>query len=358
MRLSEVCGLIGSLNLETGLPNCVEIEPTLNGLFEAFYITGHIYKRRHIPQKHRWAAGLRSAGSTELPPAILAIKRLHQLLEPWRDLARPDDPTSDQTLHNQLLVRFRYIREFPRNRDGMAPILARLLAQQMKSWLFRHGKVPADVNIPTPAWRKSYALQTYMIDPQLLPAISRHFGHVSEMITYSSYVEGADPELERYRDDVAYNEVAQFMAAVRRGEIQTAGKIPEAIVANRQNLDAHFASLSESEIIDAMTDELRKSNIRGFGAPWGICIYRREWSRCEGTTCGPNFEKRNTETCCSCANLVMLERHYDFWQDRKAKTEKSLAEFSAFEPGAGIIPVLKARLAQSDKILNALKVAA
>jgi hypothetical protein len=354
--------LIGSLNLATGLPDCVVIEPTLNGLFEAFYITGHIYKRRHVPQKHRWAAGLRPVGSADLPPAILAIKRLYQLLEPWRDLARPDEPSPDQTpqnqLHNQLLVQLRYSREFPRNRDGLAPIVATRLAGLMKSWLRRHGKVPAGVNINTPAWRKSYALQTYMIDPQLLTAISKHFGHVSEMITYSSYVEGADPELERYRDDVAYNEVARYMAAVRRGEIPTAGKIPEAIVANSQYLNAHFAALSEDEIIDAMTDELRKSNIRGFGAPWGICIYRREWSRCEGSVCGPNFVKRNTETCCSCANLVMLERHHGFWHDRKAKTELSLAEFEAFDPTAGIVPVLKARLAQSDKVLSALKVAA
>jgi integrase len=358
MRISEICGLIaGAPDPTTGLPECVKIEPTLNGLFEAFYITGHLYKKRAIPQKHLWAAGLRPVGSSELPPAILAIKHLYHLLEPWRDLTKPELPGKGKDLHNQLLVELSCPRGFPRVGGSVTSVKSSGLSRRMKSWLRRHGHVPADVRITTPAWRKSYALQTYMIDPQLLPAISKHFGHLTEMITYSSYVAGADQELERYRDDVAYREVAQYITSIRRGDVATAGKISEAIFGNREALTVHFADIPEDEIIDAIMSELRKSKIRGFGAPWGICIYRQEWSRCEGSACGPDFVKRTTETCCKCSNLVVLDRHLGFWRNRKKDTEKSLAEFAAFDPKAGIVPVLVSRLAQAEKVLFALEAA-
>ena len=92
IRISEVCGLKAlPIDPTTGMPACVEIQPSRSGLYEICYVKGQLFKTTETPITVTWVAGLRPRGATYFPPPIRALLVLEQLFRPWRTLAEVND---------------------------------------------------------------------------------------------------------------------------------------------------------------------------------------------------------------------------------------------------------------------------
>ena len=342
LRISEICGLKSEpFNEHTGLPACVVVEPTLNGVYEAFYITGRIYKGEDLWEDVRWAAGLRPKGTSVIPPAIRAIQVLHHLFKPYRDMAGLDD----------LVVGFRSPTGLPKAATSVTPPRSANLNEGQQNWVSEHCGVPAGTEISTHMWRKTYAVQLYSADPGLLPAISLHFKHLDTQTTYEGYIQGADPDLMMIVDEVSMAQDAEIFRDIRHGRLDASGGFYDMLIQGARRTPDYLEGFGPEEELEAIQDEIAALGIRSHQCGWGRCLYRPEWSRCGGGLHGPSETGRSPSTCAGCDNLLVLGEHRGFWITRRS-TNVQIAEdaLAAGDNEAAAVPL--DRVAQCDAMLG------
>jgi len=318
LRISEVAGLKAEpFDARTGLPACVEVEDTVNGVYEAFYVRGRVFKGEDTWQEVRWAAGLRPKGSDVVPPAVEALRVLYRLFKPYRDMADRDD----------LIVGFRNSKGLPKGKDSVADVMSAALRDGQRWWVSTYCDVPPDLRITTHMWRKTYAVQIYKADPALLPAISLHFKHLDMQTTYKSYIRGADPDLMEFVDEVSLGQTAELLMNIRHGRVRAAGRVYESLLDGAARFDGFFADGGGPEELEAIRQEIATAGVRSHECGWGRCLYRPEWARCGGGRLGPDEANRSPGTCSGCDNLLVLLEHRDFWNRRRDTNRRLVAEY-------------------------------
>jgi integrase len=351
IRISEVCGLKAlPIDPTTGMPACVEIQPSRSGLYEIFYVKGQLFKTTETPITVTWVAGLRPRGATYFPPPIRALLVLEQLFRPWRTLAEVND----------LIVSFSGPKGLPKHRTTITPIVTENLREGQRIWVRHHVQLPAEFanwRITTHQWRKSFALYVIRTDSRMLPAVSQHFKHVSLAMTESAYV-GTDADLLGIMEDTATHETTRILHEMITGKARAGGKMAEMIRDRAADIQTHLADMTEQDQRHELGRMVRASDVRVWSCDWGWCFFRPETARCHLPQPGhrvqalkPNDATRNPSTCCSCANLAVTDEHVDFWRARRTKWKKELADYQRLGRDE-LILVAKDRINQSDAVLR------
>ena len=321
LRASEVLGL------RTG---CVE-PCRSDALPDGFvYLHGRIRKTSASQDgdPHRWIA----------PPCIArAIEVLEALSIPWRARtgrrnlwlsssgggflgpAARIDVLTDSHINKRL-------------NDLFAPFLD-LPAYQGKPWKFS-----------THQGRVTFASFVGRRDPTSLDALRAHYGHRNIVMT-RDYIRD-DPELGHLMDKHARKET--------KGEV---AKLLTATViggpAGRRILEqSPFRGRTvDQEVLKYVRFVLEDTNLVIGICDWGICLYRRETSKCHGDNHGPNPVYRSESTCVGCLNFAALPEHRSVWEARRERNSELLRH-----PGldAGSRSVAQARIAECDRILAEL----
>lgn len=348
LRISEVCGLKGEpFNTRTGLPACVVVEPTLNGIYDAFYITGRVYKGEDVWEDVRWAAGLRPRGTDIIPPAIRAVEVLYHVFKPYRDMAGLDD----------LVLGFSAAAGLPKSPSSVTPARSGNLNHGQQSWMDAHCAVPAGTEITTHMWRKTYAVQIYSADPSMLPAISQHFKHIDTQITYEGYIRGADPDLLMIVDEVSMSQDAEIFRDIRHGRLAATGGFFDMLIEGVRENSGYLDGLGADEEVEIIHRELVQSGIRSHQCGWGRCLYRPEWARCGGGLLGPSETGRSPSTCAGCANLLVLGEHSPFWLMRRESNQALVEQhLAAGDEEAALVPM--DRVAQCNAMLGLVEMEA
>ncbi|NYH24239.1 hypothetical protein [Paraburkholderia bryophila] len=318
MRVSEVCGLkVTAHDQETGLPDCVKVERSKSGLEELFFIVGTVFKDKTPPRPGRWLAGSRPLGSDYLPIPIKAVVALDRLFAPWREMAGSDS----------LIVGFRNRVGVALRGEDITPISAGAVREGQKEWVRTYVKVPpefANWEITTHQWRKSFARFCIRVDSTLLPAISRHLQHISIAMTQRHYT-GEDRELLWLIRDAAIELAAELLYAATHEGAKAAGGLMEEIPDIASEMSRHVDPHDGKGCQAFLRSTLERDNTWAWGLPWGACLFRPEFARCNLK--GPSYKIFATapaldglsaySSCGQCKNQLVLPQHLPFWLARR-----------------------------------------
>ena len=374
LRGSELCGLEPGINPESGLPTCVRIRRSHSGLNELFFVDGHLFKTVASPQKVEWLVGSRPVGSKEIPPPVRALEVLTRLLEPWRTMAsRPKIAQSlfahpatssgmpgksgikvaiqDMILRGQRKFVFRYVdlSKLPdRNRRGED------LA------VYREGR---GLCLRTHQWRKTFARYICGTDSRMLPAVSRHFKHLTLAMTEEAYL-GKNPALQDAYESNINQSTARILYENARGKPAQAGRMAKLIDEHRAELQALIANKDERDSLRAVQKWVEQNRLQIFFAPHGKCFIRLDpvGARCHevGQTAHwlneePHYAFRHPSLCAGCSCFLVDKENEEFWLERYIDNYKAFFE-GASQGKASDYRIARERADQAVAILQALKV--
>jgi len=349
MRASDMDSLRD--DVPTGeLPSCVEVRRSKDGMMEHFFVIGR--ESKVTKTKAEWLVGSRQAGSKDLPPAVHALSVLHRLYARWRTMASMDS----------LFVTFAHSKGLPRVGDSIGYATSDYLSDLQKTFFAEHcdssnlsdedkARFCDNDELRGHLWRTTFATFVYRIDHRLIEPISRHFKHVSVLITEQRYV-GNDVELIADIASAAVQSTARFFRDVVRGKIKTAGPMADAL--------QEFPLPEESDEDDfeavVIEEDLRLIDL-GYGK-CGVTLNPRK-SRCNtlGMTRSwakrsPNLSFQSLSTCSGCQLFVTSSENLPFWQNRLSTLKRDTAAYKA--GGEKIPTVLRKRLAVSMQMIKRL----
>lgn len=353
MRAHEMCGLDAGSDESQALPACIESEISSDGLMEVFYAKS--VEAKQSKARTRWVIGARSAGSDYLPPPVRAFQILWKLYRRWRRLGGT----------TKLLVTFRAAKGLPREKTSVGRMTVVAMTELQKDFLREH----CDLSGASEAsrvefveqhrlrghrWRTTFALFLFRVNSGLLPAISRHFQHMSMAMTERGYI-GNDVALIDTLDSVRVMESARFMLEFAEGRSVTAGSMAKHVERFREELREQKveATLAAAEAF------VIEHDLRIFFLPYGHCFLRLqpEASRCHelGSSThwsqrGPNVAFRSPSVCVGCQLFVADSRHLPVWRDREGSYRQAL-KVSQKDPA---LRVIKARHAQAATMVAIL----
>ncbi len=319
MRVSELLGLLVSSELKAGLPSCVTVRTSTDGVYDVFYIRGRIYKGEKLrgKQEGEWVAGVRPVGSTYLPEAIRALVVLFRLTSHWRSLYESEDLFIYPTSANGL----------PRNRAGLAPIVSERLAIIQRAFLQKCGGVAArysDWRLTTHQFRKKFAQDIVRCDSEAPAAVREHFKHVSMLVLDGAYL-WTDGDLKQTIDDLAVRDAAAEIMDIIDDVRPVAGRMPELIKKASPELQRLAPkSLPKEGRLDRLSNLAKTEGLRAWPCQFGTCVFRSETARCHFAGSGaydftadrPLASERCADRCAECFNLSISQRHKDFWITR------------------------------------------
>lgn len=336
-RISEASSVeLEDRDDDEALPSCIFATPSYTGTSEHFWVRGKLSKHRPEPTPEDWLIGARLAGTTAEPMTVRAFRVLEKLYRPWRRLA------SSPNLRKHLLVdwvgagvtfepanvRFQQAeqlrmssQEFIKKRAGLQERLAPLVANNPKlEPYWRTG----GACIRPHQWRRTFFRLMYRMDSNLLPAISRHFKHVSLAVTENGYAPSSPAALEE-REAVATSELVAVL--FERGE---GGERP--ISGGDVMLERHrevLASIIDDDSLEdaapRLADWAAEHDLRLWPAEHGSCLINLNpdkamchsfSGRIDWRVERPNLSKRNPALCCSCPNFIVTKRDAPFWERR------------------------------------------
>ena len=325
------------------LPSCILVTPSFTRTSDHFWVRGLLSKHRPEPTPEDWLIGARLRGSTAEPITVRAIRVLERLLYPWRSMSR------SPVLQRQLLVDWwgagvtfsprnvvrvkndalrRAARAFIVERVKLGERLAPLVASKPELATYAEGDGDC---IRPHQWRRTFFRMMYRIDSNLLPALSRHFKHISLAVTENGYAPKSPAALED-AEAVATGELVELLYT--RGE---GG--PPAVTGGDRILQRHrdvISSIIDGEdVADAaprLAEFAAHRNLRLWPAEHGSCLIglnpdkaacQVRHGRIDWRVEEPNLSRRNPGLCCSCPNLVVTLRDEPFWQRRYRTNRKA-----------------------------------
>ncbi|KRE86048.1 hypothetical protein ASG75_10995 [Rhodanobacter sp. Soil772] len=354
MRAHEICGLDAGSSTASDLPACITPEVSSDGLMEIFYC--HSVEAKQSKIRTRWVIGARSVGSNYLPPSVRAFKVLWLLYGRWRKLG----------CTSKLLITFSAAKGLPRKARSIGRMTVVALTNLQKDFLREH----CDLSSASEAsraeflerhrlrghrWRTTFALFLFRIDSGLLPAISRHFHHLSTAMTERGYI-GNDVSLIETLDSVRTMETARFLLEAIEGYRPTVGSVAKLIAQFRAKLQEDL----QEPTLTAAVAFIVENDLRIFFLPYGHCFLplQPEASRCHelGDTThwsqrGPNVGFRSPSVCVGCPLFVADGGHLAFWEQRAASHAAALVDRSKRDPA---LRVVQARLNQAKAMVGVL----
>jgi integrase len=373
LRVSELCGLKPGIDRESGLPSCVRVRQSYSGLNELFYVDGRLFKTVARSEKVEWLVGSRPAGSNEIPPPVRALHVLTRLLDPWRKLAR--DPKIAKTLFVQPAGN----HGMP-GQSGIAITFEDMILVGQRQFVYRYvdlSKLPdrsrrgedlaayrdsRGLCLRTHQWRKTFARYICGTDSRMLPAVSRHFKHLTLAMTEEAYL-GKNPALQDAYESNINQSTARILYENARGKPAQAGRMAKVIDEHRAELQALIANKDERNGRRAVQKWIEQNRLQIFFAPHGKCFIRLDpvGARCHevGQTVHwlneePNYAIRHPSVCAGCSCFLVDKENEEFWLQRY------LDNYRAFVQGASLgkasdYRIARERADQAAAILQALK---
>jgi hypothetical protein len=327
-RSSEGASLLAMPASKNGMPNCVDLRPSLLGLNEIFYIKGRLRKGRKDITDCEWVAGVRPVGTGHVPLPIRAILILTRLFHIWRKASgRPE-----------LLLSVKVSSGFARHAANVKGVNYSTLVNYENAFLKKHVIVPEGFRswrITRAQWRKKFAQDIIRSDPEQMPVVRLHFHQLSQHLIESAYF-GNDAGLLKLIEDEAVLQSAHFIADLIFGEEKFYGKAAEILT---EQLMARISGVEDREAaIAIISDELANEGLRTWGGSHGDCIFRWESAVChvlandglvDRKATRPNEQERCADICSRCGNVAISRRHSGFWLERfetKRRDHKALRE--------------------------------
>ncbi len=374
LRVSELCGLEPGIDQESGLPTSVRVRRSYSGLNELFYVDGRLFKTVPTSERVEWLVGSRPVGSKELPAPVRALRVLTRLLDPWRKLAR--DPEIART----LFVQPAGIHGMP-GKSGIGITYEDMILVGQRQFVYRYvdlSKLPdrnrrgedlaayrenRGLRLRTHQWRKTFARYICGTDSRMLPAVSRHFKHLTLAMTEEAYL-GKNPALQDAYESNINQSTARILYENARGKPAQAGRMAKVIDEHRAEIQALIANKDERDGRRAIQKWVEQNRLQIFFAPHGKCFVRLDpvGARCHevGQTVHwlneePDYAIRHPSLCAGCSCFLVDKENEEFWLQRY------LDNYRAFLQGASAgkasdYRIARERADQAAAILQALKV--
>ena len=374
LRVSELCGLEPGIDQESGLPTCVRVRRSYSGLNELFYVDGRLFKTVPTSERVEWLVGSRPVCSKEIPPPVRALGVLTRLLDPWRKLAR--DPEIART----LFVQPAGFRGMP-GKSGIGITFEDMILVGQRQFVYRYvdlSKLPdrnrrgedlaayrenRGLGLQTHQWRKTFARYICGTDSRMLPAVSRHFKHLTLAMTEEAYL-GKNPALQDAYESNINQSTARILYENARGKPAQAGRMAKVIDEHRAEIQALIANKDERDGRRAIQKWVEQNRLQIFFAPHGKCFVRLDpvGARCHevGQTVHwlneePHYAIRHPSLCAGCSCFLVDKENEEFWLQRY------LDNYRAFLQGASLgkasdYRIARERADQAAAILQALKV--
>ncbi len=374
LRVSELCGLEPGIHPESGLPSCVRIRRSYSGLNELFFVEGRLFKTVAGPRRVEWLVGSRPVGSKEIPPPVRALEVLTRLLDPWRAMA--SDPRIAKALFAQPVT----CSGMP-GKSGIGIAFEDMILRGQRRFVFRFvdlSKLPdrnrrgedlavyresRGICLRTHQWRKTFARYICGTDSRMLPAVSRHFKHLTLAMTEEAYL-GKNPALQDAYESNINQSTARILYENARGKPAQAGRMAKLIDEHRAELQALIANKDERDGRRAIQKWVEQNRLQIFFAPHGKCFIRLDpvGARCHevGQTVHwlneePNYATRHPSLCVGCSCFLVDKENEEFWLERYIDNYRSFLE-GASQGKASDYRIARERADQAAAILQALKV--
>ncbi len=328
-RVSEI------LHLQAGCVQPFE-EPGSDRAPKVATIVGAIYKAEsYHGRRHQWIAPL---------PAVYAVTVLEALSAPHRAAS---GGTSD-------------LWQRPSNRnfgidEWLPESVLKLRVSESKSANARVNRLALWLQVPRyrgRPWRlsshqgrKTFARFVALRDRTALFALAQHLGHRDIRQTDQSYV-GTDYQLTSEIDAAVLDESIsaweQMLSATT-----LAGRMGVEVLARRPR----FRGARVKQEIRAYARMLADSGLTLGVCEWGYCVYREEFSACQGSTTGPDPVRREPSTCARCKNFSVTDVHRPYWIDQADRYQLLLND--ARLP-TQTLKISRARLDEARSLLRSL----
>jgi integrase len=328
LRVSEL------LHLQVG---CVQAfrEPGADGSTNIATIVGAIYKyESYHGRRHQWVAP---------SPALHAIAVLEALSAPHRARSGRDDLWLRARVHGfgigewlpDSAMRLRI--SDTRSANERVNRFARWLG--LPRYRGRHWRYSSHQG------RRTFARFVALRDRTALYALSQHLGHRDVRQTDQAYV-GTDyqlnSEIEAAVLDQSVSAWEQMLSAPALG-----GRMGAEVLARRPR----FRGGRAKQEIRAYARMLAETGLTLGVCEWGYCVYREEFSACQGTLTAPNPVRREPSTCIRCKNFSVTDEHQPYWTDQVDRYERLLNDPSL---PAQTLKIARARLEEARSLLRSM----
>lgn len=311
MRVSEI------LSMKVG---AIEYRPIGETGVDQAYVVARLFKTVDHPEgrEERWVAP---------PPVVRAVELLERLSAPLRAASGRDE---------LFLVKNTQYGE-------IVPVTHMHIAWRVNDFACHVG-VPDHEGKPWPfsthQFRKTFARFVARRDRSQLLGLAEHFKHASVAMTARGYV-GNDFDLHGLIDHESRAETAAALDRMLTSTRLT-GRMGERILAG----NARFRGRAGEQVRrDYIAFILMETDLRVHACDYGWCVFQQETARCGGES-APSEAGRAPAVCLSCANMVVEERHADYWRDRRARNAALLPE-----AGPMTAAVLAEAIEQCDGVL-------
>lgn len=351
---------LASLHLEAeesehGLPTCVKVQKSLDGLMDVFLLRGVEQKETH--EVHEWVLGARLAGVKSVPVAVKAVVMLERLLGPYRKAGGSD----------ALIITMKNGRGLSLKPENVGSATSNWLSNIQRDFIKSHAGLPLtthlrgerrDLQFRAQRWRATFAHFVLRTNKRALGPLARHFHHANTLMTELGYI-GNDPEMRKMMDDLRVTQAAEVLYEVVTNPKGVTGRFADFIQKGAPDLQKELTSKSVKEAIEQLRGIIIEHDLRLHFTDYGACAVaiRPMAARCHeigGTTSAsnvlPNPAFREPSVCASCRNFLVRAENLSYWEERQAQLESLLKSHAA-----GSEWIFRRQLAQARQIVKSLR---
>jgi integrase len=330
-RISEVCSVMVECEKVNGLPSCIYKRSSPDGMMDLYFLRAKLVKGRPRPKDKDWVIGCVPAGSNQVPILVRALEHLHGVLAPFLVKGK------------QTPLFFHYSNPWgmPKSRGNVVQAKGTDLQRGCRRFIrcfvdltqlpehdsFGNSLVryreSRGACIRTHQGRKTFADYCLKTRKSSLSALSFHFGHLNETVTYKGYYE----PIQRHADEIesmAYSATVDYMVS-HSGGGAVFGNMAEAV--NEFLADHKLDSITDVTLLRPKVKELVLAHdIRIFFNDFGNCFISAApmKSRCQKAAGGtswllrkPNYGARSISMCAGCDCFALDASHRPYWVKRE-----------------------------------------
>lgn len=330
LRISEVCSVMVTRAKVDGLPSCLYKRVSPDGMMDLYFLKAMLVKGQQRPKPKDWVIGCVPCGSDQIPVLVRALAQLHDVITPY---------FSDQ---KEMPLFFHYSNRYgmPSERDSVVGASGSDLQRGCRRFvrcfvdlsklpnydsfgnsLIRYRQSKGGC-IRTHQGRKTFADYCLKTRKSSLSALSFHYGHINESITYKGYYE----PIQRLADEVdsmAHSATVDFFVSRSEGKA-VFGNMAEAV--DRFLAENQLDAIKDIGVLRTKVKAVvHAHDIRIFFNDFGNCFISASplESRCQQAGGGaswllrkPDYKTRSITMCAGCNCFVFDYTHLPYWEKR------------------------------------------
>lgn len=211
---------------------------------------------------------------------------------------------------------------------------------------FRSSPIKKGVRLHPHQARKTFAKFVVTRDKRGLEALAQHYGHVYTALLDRAYV-GSDIDLHHLLDEESQRDLEAGLTDILKSPT-LGGRAGEMLADIRREARKTYRG---KVALASLVKKLINDGVTLAPCDWGYCVYAKDQSACGGNEVGPNPIGREPQTCATCANFSVTERHRSWWEDRAKREQLFLQKNGLSEQ---TIEIVRERLKSSEGILLSL----